>query len=421
MMKRRCILWVIFLLFHSSLSPRVVDRIVAIVGTEVITESELVERLFLNLPQKETHSDSYQAEVLNGMIEEKLLLVQAKAETIEVDPKEVETALNNSIEEIKSRFPSEEALETELAKEKLNLEGLKERYRKKIRDQLLVQKWVQEKIQRKITVSDLEVQLFYEKHPDSIPPLPEQATLSHILIVILPSEKTEKKVQDRLLRISESLGKGEPFASLARRYSEDPANAKNGGDLGFFRKGEMVKEFDEAVSQLKPGVISPFRSRFGYHLVEVLERKGDEVHARHILLQVLPSKEDTLIARKRIAAVREKVLVGQDFGELARQHSDDLETRNDGGILGVFSLQDINPFFKEAVVDLKVGEVTPVIKSPYGFHLIKLVDRQEAKTLTFEEIKENLRNYLVNKRIEKAYQKWVEDLKKEIYVETRLN
>jgi len=421
-MKILCTSLFFLLTTSTSLSPEVVDRILAIVGTEVITESELDEKIFF-YPEEirsEEELESLRSNILTRMIEEKLLLVQARAESIEVEPKEVESALNESIEEIKNRFPSEEALKEELERQKITLEGLKERHRSKIHDQLLVQKWVQEKIQRKITISDLEVQRFFEENPDSIPTLPELFTLSHILIALLPSERTEKKVQEKLLKIHDELMGGETFGSLAKRYSEDPASSKKGGDLGFFKKGDLVKELDEAISQIKVGEIAPIRSRYGYHLFEVLERKGEEVHARHILLKVLPSPGDTLLARKKIKNVRAKALGGQDFSELARQFSEDPESKGRGGLLGDYSLKEVNPLFKEALEKLKVGEVSPVIESPFGFHLIKLEKRQEAKTFTYDEIKERLRNVLLQRKMEKVYEKKVAELMEEIYVENRL-
>jgi peptidyl-prolyl cis-trans isomerase SurA len=421
-MKTLCLLVFVYIIHPAVLYSEVVDRIIAIVGTEVITESEIAERLLFypKQIQSERELDSLRTILLNGIIEEKLLLVQAKAETVEIDPDEVEKSLQQSLEEIRSRFPSEEALKEELEKQNTTIEGLMKRYRPKIREQLLVQKWVETKIRRVITISDLEVQRFFEENPDSIPTLPEQVSLSHILAMLLPSEKTELKIQDRLKGIFDKFEKGSSFESLAKQYSKDPATRAKGGDLGYFKRGELVKEFDDAVFKLEPGEVIPIRTRYGYHLVEILARSRDEIHARHILLPVLPSKSDTLIARKRIESVRVMALSGQDFGELARQHSDDTDTKGQGGSLGVFSLSDVNPLFRDAVIKLEVGEVTPIIESPFGFHIIKLIEHKAEKKFTFEEIKEDLRNYLLQRRMEKVYEKKIEELKKEIYVENRL-
>lgn len=435
MQKRILLLVVSFLVligfFQSQLgvppkAVEVLDRIVAVVGNQIILESELKAQLALYATQfgvdlkDDQKRKELEKEILEQMINDNLLLIQAQKDTtIEVTSKEVETAVEEQMKKVKSQFSLEEAFQDQLKTERLTENELKKKYKEQIKKQMLIDKLTSKKLSQ-VSVSTKEVKDFYEAYKDSIPNQPESIKLSHILLEIKPSQSTMDSLKKKAEMVLDLVRKGEDFAKLAEEYSDDPSG-KNGGDLGFFKKGDMIEKFEKVAFALNPGETSDLvETEFGYHIIKVEDKKDDLVHARHILILVRPSREDTIRVENLADTLHDRLLKGADFGELAKEYSVDEESRKMGGELGWYPVAQMTPEFKEGVKDLKIGEISKPIKSQFGIHILKVSDRKEQRELTLEDDWDTIKDMARRKKTNQEVAKWVEKMRQETYVEIRL-
>ncbi len=247
--------------------------------------------------------------------------------------------------------------------------------------------------------------------------------LPHILIIPKPGPAQETAAQAKVREAMAQLRAGKKFAAVAAKFSQDPGSAAKGGDLGWFGQGQMVPEFETAAFALKPGETTrqPVRSRFGYHIIKLLERKGDEIHAAHILITVQAGDADLARARKTANGLRGRIVDGkEDFAKIAQSYSDDLESKAKGGDLGLVPVDAFPPKVKDEVAILKEGDVSEVIETETGLHIVKLLKREPAKEASYDSVKEQLTEYLKNKKMQDEYNIWMKDLKTKYYIERNL-
>ncbi|MCK4223890.1 MAG: peptidylprolyl isomerase [candidate division Zixibacteria bacterium] len=419
------LIWIFHLLLSLSSAQEVLDRIVAVVGNQIILESELEMQLNLYANQMgvelktEKQKSQLENQLLEQMINDKLLLIAAQKDTIiEVTSKEVEEAVRNQLKKIKSEF-SEEAFEAQLKAEGLTESELKKKYREQIKNQMMIDRLVSSKLS-KVSVSTREVKDFYQTYKDSIPDQPEAVKLSHILLEIKPSQETLDSLKRKAEMVLKLTEKDKDFSHLASLYSDDPS-AKEGGDLGFFKKGDMIPKFEEVAFALKPGEISKVvETEFGYHIIKVEEKRDDLVHARHILILVRPSGEDSLRAKELADSLYHQLLKGTDFGELAKKFSTDEESKKLGGELGWYPVDQMTPEFKEGVKGLEIGEVSPPLESQFGVHILKVLDKREQRKLSLEDDWDTIKDMVRRKKTNELIAKWVEKMRQDTYVEIRL-
>lgn len=415
-----------FLLIGFSRGQEVLDRIVAVVGDQIILESELKAQLALYAAQfgidlkDEQRRKQIEAELLEQMVNDNLLLIQAQKDTtIEVTSKEVERAVKEQMEKVKSQFSSEEAFQDQLKAEGLTENELRKRYREQIKKQMLIDRLISKKLSL-VSVTTKEVKDFHQTYKDSIPDQPESIKLSHILLEIKPSQRTLDSLKKKAEMVLDKAKKGEDFASLASKYSDDPTG-KDGGDLGFFKKGDMIEKFEKVAFALNPGEISDLvETEFGYHIIKVEEKKEDAVHARHILILIRSSKEDTIRVQGLADTLYHRLLEGADFGELAKEYSSDEESRKMGGELGWYPVAQMTPEFKEGVKGLKASQISKPIQSQFGIHILKVLDRKEQRELTLEDDWDIIKEMVRRKKTNQEVEKWVEKMRQETYVEIRL-
>ena len=413
------------LFFGSSSAQEVVDRIVAVVGNQIILESGLKMQMDLYVNQmgielkSEAQKSQLKRELLEQMINNKLLLIAAQKDTIiKVTSREVEEAVKDQLKKVKSEF-SEEAFEAQLKAEGLTEGELKKKYREQIRDQMMTDRLIASKLS-KVSVSTREVKEFYQIHKDSIPDQPEAVKLSHILLEIKPSQETLDSLKRKAEMVLQLAKKGQDFAQLASSYSDDPTG-KEGGDLGFFKKGDMIPKFEQVAFALKPGEISQVvQTEFGYHIIKVEEKKDDLVHARHILILVRPLQKDSLRSKELADSLYQELLEGADFGELAKEFSTDEESKKLGGELGWYPVAQMSPEFKKGVKDLEIGGISSPLESQFGVHILKVLDRREQRKLTLEDDWDTIKDMVRRKKTNELVAKWVEKIRQDTYVEIRL-
>jgi len=249
---------------------------VAVVNGSVITRadfdremSRVKQRLFgTGKPLSDSQLSEIKKKVLENLIASELLYQESQKQGIIVD----EAAINEQVRKLKERFSSEAELKSALSKANLSEVAIKSQFKRG----MAIQRFIDKQFVQKITVSGKESKAYYDSHPDLFEQ-PEQVRASHILIKVDPGADESRKVETRkkLEKIQEKLQKGEDFASLSKEFSEGPSSAK-GGDLGYFRRGQMVKPFEEAVFTLRPGEVSDIvETEFGYHLIKVIDKKPE--------------------------------------------------------------------------------------------------------------------------------------------------
>jgi peptidyl-prolyl cis-trans isomerase SurA len=416
----------IALIFSTPAFAEVVDRIVAVVDKQIILQSELETQVQLFAMQNKVDlnkagvRDSLLSQMLDKMIQDKILLVQAERDTtISVTNKEVETALTSQIEKIKSQFASEDAFLQQLQAEGLTLKELRTQYRDEVRNQLFKEKFIQQTLE-KVHISSGEVKEFYEANRDSLPEKPAGVRLAHILIGAAPSQATRDSIFQYAQLIHTKAVGGEDFAALAKTYSQDPSSG-DGGDLGWFSKGTMVPEFENAAFALQPGQISDVvQTQFGFHIIKCTGKKEDKIKVSHILIRLLPSDEDL---QKKLAladSLYDQIQKGADFATLAKQYSDDENTRDAGGELGWYAANDLMPGFKEALQNIELGQVSKPVNSDFGYHIIKLEERREATAIDPKEDYDTLAEMARREKTQKQLEEYIAKVSAGMYIDKRL-
>ncbi len=402
-----------------------VDGIAAVVGDQVILESEIDEELYLYQARAggEVTSDedalALRDRLLREMVDEMLLVAKARRDTIALEPGELDDEIARRVDDLKARHGSEEAFQAALAAEGFTEADLKKLYRDDIERRLLAQRVVDKEVRPRVDVTWAEVSAYYAEHAAEVASVPEGYEVAGILIMPKISEDAKRAAYARLEEVRARLERGEAFEDLARQYSDDPSGA-NGGDLGTFARGAMVPEFEEAAFALNAGETSGVvTTRFGFHLIRVVEKSGDTIRARHILARLSTGPEDDSRAVALAESVRQRAAAGEDFAVLAAAYSDDARSSAAGGVLGWFTPDDLVPEFRGAIEAMVPGEVGPILEGDGGYYVVKLLSHEVARTATLEEVRPKLRDFLMNQRMEEEYRKLVDRLSGEIYVDLR--
>lgn len=390
--------------------PQLADRIVAVVDDEIVLYSEVVTHLRLAVMQqggRDLESDEIEAlfqTVLKGMVDEKLLLARAEEDSIEVDDERVEEAMRAELRGLKAQY-GEEQFAQQLQQDGLTEREIREQLRQKYRKDFLRQA-MHGQLAQKVTVSYKDVEAFRKEYREQLPSL---LGISHILIEIKPSEDRQAGALKRAVALWERIQSGEDFAELARQYSEDPGSAPGGGDLGFFARGGFVPEFEEKAFALKPGEVSePVKTEFGYHIIRVDAVRDDQIQVRHILIAMKPDEVDAQATYQSTLELYERIQAGEDFAELAKQHSADQGSAELGGHLGAFLVENLPAAFKGVVGGMKLGEVSPPFRTEFGWHLLKLNDDRES-----------LEDILKQLRMQKLFREILDETRKKLYVDIR--
>lgn len=370
------ILFLMLVLNLAYAQQKVLDRIVAIVGNEVILESDLNYQTYIfaiqnNLNPNDPNLKRY---VLEEMINDKLILTRAIEDTIVVSDDEVDRQIEAQVQALVRQYGSERRLEEIYG---MPLGRIKRELREDVKKRLMIEKLKQQKFGT-LTVSGYEVEQFYNTYKDSLPEVPETVELYHIMMIPKPVDSVEQAIYQKAKSILDSIRAGGDFKYFAETYSDDKATAKDGGDLGWVRRGMFVKEFEEAVFRLQEGQISDVvRTQFGYHIIQLIERRGEQVHPRHILFKIPLTEESDKMVISKLEEIRYKIISKQGkFEEMAKKYSEDEQTRMQGGYLGMIPVKELEPELKEVVSSLSDGDISQPIKMKYGnsyaYHIVFL-------------------------------------------------
>ena len=373
-MKFRFIVFAAALFLTTGLSAQkypggLVDKTVAVVGNEVILVSDIESEVQQMQAQGRSSDRDMRCTILERMMENKIFLMQARIDSLTVNYDMVDGELSNRIDQYRTFLGGDEELEKYFGKP---LYKLRQEWRQMFEEQSLIQSEQGEIAGRIPEVTPYDVQQFLDTvSVEDLPVVPIKYQLSQICIYP-DREAAAMAVKERLLSLRERVINGEKFATLARIYSEDPGSARRGGELGMASKSIFWPAFSDAAMALRPGVISQIvETPDGFHIIEVIEKKGDMFNARHILLKPQYTAEDREKAFSRLDSLRTKILDDEiKFNLAARFFSEDPATRTNGGQMAdpatgssYFEIDQLKPADYAAIQELKEGEISEPVES----------------------------------------------------------
>ncbi|MCF8229084.1 MAG: peptidylprolyl isomerase [Bacteroidales bacterium] len=423
----------IFILMLGTLSTliaqeEIVDEISAIVGNNIILKSEIEAQYFQYRMQEgiKGSETTVKCSMMEDFLYQKLLLNQAEVDSIEVSDSEVELSMDQRLRYFISQFGSEEKLEEFYDKSILEI---KEEMRELVREQMMVEE-VQRNITTDVSITPSEVRSFYRKLPeDSIPYINAQVEVAQI--VKYPPVSIEQKllIKEKLKNIRERIISGESFKALAILYSEDPGSAKKGGELGFHGRGELYPEFEAVAFKLKKGEVSEIlETKAGFHIIELLERRGDYVNVRHILLRVKPTPQDLVDAKNYLDSIAD--LIEKDsitFVSAVQKYSDDPNKNNAGMIINPatgatkWDAEELDPQMFFVIDKLEVGEISkPVLyeneEGKQAYRILRLETRTKPHRANMREDYNALQEWALNRKKQNEIDRWIKEKIYDAYI-----
>ncbi len=414
-------LLVVFLLTYCSINAQqMLDKIIATVDNEIILKSELDFRANYEAAQKNINpADTIlRRQILDAMIEEKLLYAQAGLDSITVTDDQVKQQLDYQIDYFIRQYGSKERLEQIYG---MPLEKLKRTLQDDTRKSLMAQLLRQKKFGQ-VEASRKEVEDFFATYKDSLGIVPEKLRIANIFQNPKTGERIKKKAHDFAGTLLDSLKKGDDFAALAKKYSEDPGSATQGGDLGFVKRGVFYPEFEAVAFSLAPGQLSGVvESPAGFHVIQLLERRGESIHCRHILVKIRSDDESDLHAIEFLSEIRDSIIQGKNtFEHYAKLYSDDKESAKFGGNLGTFEASQLDKSLLDVIYKLKEGEISfpkrlEMEKNVYGYHIVKLIQRIPEHRANLDTDYTEVKRLADYAKKQKLYAEWMKELKRKIY------
>lgn len=399
------------------------DRIVAVVGNDAITLYELKSRLQSALAQLQRQGtplppqNVLEQQMLERMIMDRVQIQSAKEMGLRVDDAQLEQTIG--------RIAASNKLTLAQFKEALQKDGIPyARFREEIRDEILITRLREREVDSRLVISDAEIDNFLTQTGGNTA---EEYEVAHILLRAPESASPEQlqRLKTKAEEVLKRARNGENFAELAAAYSDAP-DALQGGNLGLRPLDRMPEVFTSTVKGMNKGQVSDLiRSTNGFHIVKLLDRRGGgkiagdvrQTKARHILIKVTEVVSEADVKR-RLEDLRDRLKHGADFGELARLYSQDGSAAK-GGELGWLNPGDTVPEFEKAMDALQDGEISAVIQSPFGFHLI-MVEERRMQDMSREKERLAARQALRERKMDEAYQDWLRQLRDRTYVEYHL-
>jgi len=423
---------IIALLLQSGISflysqNNYIDQVVGVVGNKSILMSDIENQYSQYILQGYKKGDSsLKCMLLEDMLFQKLLLNQAEIDSVTVSETQVEADLTRRIKYFSKQIGGDAELEKYYNKSILEI---KEDFRTLIKNQLL-QQTMENKITENVKITPSEVNVFFKTMPkDSIPTISSVLEIAQIVKNPVVSEAEKQKSKDKLTAIRERILKGEDFATLAVLYSEDIGTASKGGELGFTERGDLDPVFEAAAYKLKEGEISPVvLSKFGYHIIKLIERRGESINVRHILIQSKVATEDLLKAKLSLDSIYEKIMSDSITFEIAALKYSDDPTGVNGGLLinteagtSKFQPEQLEASLFFVVDKLKVGEISKPVpmttdEGKQAYRIIYLKSRTEPHVANLKEDYDFIQTAALSKKKIKVIEEWIQKKAAKTYI-----
>ena len=412
----------VFSFLFSQNSGVFVDGVAAIVEDNIILKSDLNQMVNMMAIQQNinpgTDFEKYNKLkdiVLGSMVDQKILLEMAEEDTtLEVTEKEVNQSLDQQIDNIIMQAGGKKEAEKMLGQ---SIKSFRSEFWFDMKDKIISEKY-QQKILSKIKVSKKDVFSFFKTYKDSLPLFPTEAKVRHLLIKPEPNSIIKKESILLLKNIKGRFLAGESFEELAREFSMDPGSKNKGGNLGWVKRGSLLKNFEKVTFTIKTNTLSePIETEVGFHILEVFERKGDRARVRHILIMPQITKNDEKKAFDFATTLKDSCSSLDKFKKYTKKYSKDSQTSGLGGDLGwiipnKYPIKEIG----QAVGLINKGECSPPINTSYGFHLLWLEKIKKGGRATLEDHWSKIEIMALNNEKMVWYDKWIKNVKNKFYI-----
>lgn len=406
----------------------VIDQIVAVVGKGIILESD-IENQYLNMKmqgQAKGPKEDIRCTILEDILYQKLMVVQAEYDSLVVNEAQVESELNNRLGMFINQFGSQENLEAYYGK---TLSQIKNELHDVIGEQLLAQQ-VQSGIVNNVTITPSEIKAYFRSlDEDSIPMIKTEYVIAEIVKKPPVSVEERLVVKEKLLDLRKRILAGESFSTMAILYSEDPGSAKKGGELGFYGRGQLYPEFEAVAFKLKEGEVSNVvETEAGYHIIQLIERKGDYVNVRHILLVPKVSPEDLMVARNQLDTIVQSIRNNEITFDAAVEKYSDSDDKNNGGLLinqytgsTTFEADQLDPQVSFTIEKMKVGEISNPVPMKTAdqkdaYRILELKQKTLPHKANMTDDYARIQQWALQDKKMKEIGKWIDEKAKGTYV-----
>ena len=422
MMKKAGVLVLLILLiikaYRAEAQEQVIDEVVAVVGANFVLQSD-IEAQYIQYRMQGAIKDARatRCQILEDMLFQKLLLNQAELDSVQVTEDQIEQTMDARFRYYIQQFGSQEKLEQFYKKPLLQI---KDEFRTLVKEQLMVDE-VQQKLTKDIKVTPSEVRAFFNRIPqDSIPTIEMEYQVGQIVKEPIISKEEMEATRERLRALRERIVKGENFAALATLYSEDPGSSRKGGEVGFVSRGQLYPEYEASAFSLKQGEISDIiKSKAGYHIIQMIERRGEMINTRHILLMPKISTEDLTKASALLDSVANLIKENKmTFEEAALKFSDDPGKINGGLMVNPmsgntqFAANQLDPKIFFVIDKMKVGDISKPMammneEAKQTINLYYLKTRTEPHRANLKDDYSVIQEWALNEKQNKAINKWI--------------
>ena len=413
--------------YSAQSQEAVVDKIIAKIDDYIVLKSDL-ERAYLDqLSKGQFRGSNAKCQIFEQLVVNKMLVAKAQIDSVEVSELEVQTSLSRRMEYMISQVGSEEEIEKYYGK---SLDQIESEIFDDIKEQLTIQR-MQETIISDLKVSPAEVKKFFKSIPqDSLPFFSTEVTVGQIVKKPTPGKTQKDKVRKLMYELRGRIIQGESFADLARQYSEDPGSAARGGELPFYKRGDLAPEFEATAMTLKEGELSmPIETQFGFHLIELQQKRGNTFKSRHILISPKPSQQDILKAENYLDSMRTAILLDSiTFEAAAKEYSDDQLTSSNGGYFldpnesSRVSVEQLDPTIFFTLDTMQVGNITEPIEfqqadGSQAFRILYYKKRLAPHQANLKDDYQKIATAALNNKQNKILSEWFEDARDNVYIE----
>ena len=403
-----------------------IDGVAAVVENKIILKSDLNQMVnMLAIQNKINPNENYetylklQKEVLASMIDQKILLKLAEQDTtIIVKDKEVEQSLNQQVDNLIYQAGGKKEAEKVLGQ---TIKSFRSEFWFDMRDKIVSERFQQKKLNN-ITTNKKDVERFYNTYRDSLPFFPLEAKIRHILLKPQPSDSIKKETKKLLYKLKNEILNGSSFKDVAKSYSMDPGSKNKGGDIGWVKRGSLLKNFETVAFTIKLNFLSdPIETEMGYHILETLDKKGDKVKVRHVLIMPEITKEDEKKTYNFGLFLKDSSKTLLDFKTLAKKYSKDEQTSGLGGNLGwiipeTYPIKEIG----KVISYLKVNECSPPINSTFGIHLLWIEKIKKGGKPSLKDHYSKIEMMALNNKKMNWYNNWIKNKKRSFYINIKI-
>ncbi len=415
-----------FLSIHATAQPLIIDRVISVVGDFNVLQSD-VEQQYLQMKMSGMYMPSdIRCEIFNQLVEQKLLMAQAKIDSVEVGPSMVEMSMEGRLDYFINQFGSEEEMESYFNK---SIFDIKDDLREAIKEQMITDE-VRKSIVADVSTTPSDVKSFYRSlHPDSIPYINTEVELAQLVAYPAYSDETVLLVKERLLELRKRVQEGEDFGTLAILYSEGPSSSQR-GELGFMMRSELDKEYSSTAWALKPGQVSKIvESAFGFHIIQMIERRGDRANTRHILMNPKIDANTKQKAIYKLDSLRTAIKYDSiTFDLAAKRFSEDAKTSVNGGLIvnpqtmaATFALDQLDTKDYYMIRNMEIGDLTESYESKDHkgktcYKVLHLKARTEPHRANLKQDYLLLQNMALQYKNNEVMTEWYEEKKASTYI-----